>query len=51
MANVRRQINIIKNNEKLDPEVRRDRINQLMLTYDQIAKRGYKVLEAAGIER
>lgn len=51
MANVRRQINIIKNNEKLDPEVRRDRINELMLTYDKIARQGYKVLEAAGIER
>lgn len=51
MATVRRQINVIRNNEKLDPEVRRDRINQLMLTYDQIARRGYKVLEAAGIER
>jgi len=51
MANVRRQINIIKNNEKLDPEVRRDRINELTVTYDKIARQGYKVLEAAGIER
>lgn len=51
MANVRRQINVIRNNEKLDPEVRRDRINELMLTYDKIARQGYKVLEAAGIER
>jgi hypothetical protein len=51
MANIRRQVNIIKNNEKLDPEVRRDRINELMGVYDRIARQGYKVLEAAGIER
>jgi hypothetical protein len=51
MANIRRQVNIIKNNEKLDPEVRRDRINELMGVYDRIARQGYKVAEAAGIER
>jgi Large polyvalent protein associated domain 38 len=51
MANIRRQINIIKNNEKLDPEVRRDRINELMTVYDKVARQGYKVVEAAKIER
>jgi hypothetical protein len=51
MANIRRQVNIIKNNEKLDPEVRRDRINELMTVYDKVARQGYKVLESAKIER
>jgi hypothetical protein len=51
MANIRRQINVIRNNEKLDPEVRRDRINELMTVYDRVARQGYKVVEAAKIQR
>lgn len=51
MSAIRTQINVIERNEKIDPETRRQRINQLMTTYDKIARQGYKVLEAAGIER
>ena len=51
MSAIRTQINVIERNEKIDPETRRQRINQLMTTYDKVARQGYKVLEAAGIER
>ena len=51
MSTIRTQINVIERNEKIDPETRRQRINQLMTTYDKVARQGYKVLEAAGIER
>ena len=51
MSAIRTQINVIERNERIDPETRRQRINQLMTTYDKVARQGYKVLEAAGIER
>ena len=51
MALVRKQVNVIKESQTMDPEEKRLRINQLMERYDQIAQKGYQVLERAGIER
>jgi hypothetical protein len=51
MSAIRSQINVIERNEKIDPETRRQKINELMGVYDKIARQGYKVLEAVGIER
>jgi len=51
MARVRSRINQIKVDYDRDPEDRRDEINKLQGMYDRIARQGYQVLEAAGIER
>jgi len=51
MSAIRSQMNVIERNERLDPETRRQKINELMGVYDKIARQGYKVAEAAGIER
>jgi hypothetical protein len=51
MAAIRSQINVIERNERIDPETRRQKINELMGIYDRVARQGYKVAEAAGIER
>lgn len=51
MSAIRAQMNVIERNERLDPETRRQKINELMGVYDRVARQGYKVAEAAGIER
>lgn len=51
MAKIRSRINQIKADYDRDPEDRRDEINKLQTMYDKVAKQGYQVLEAAGIER
>jgi hypothetical protein len=51
MSAIRSQMKVIERNERLDPETRRQKINELMGVYDKIARQGYKVAEAAGIER
>lgn len=51
MAKIRSRINQIKADYDRDPEERRDEINKLQTMYDTVARQGYKVLEAAGIER
>jgi hypothetical protein len=51
MAKIRNSIKTIEANEKIDPDVRRDKINQLQEQYDRVAKMGYVALQRAGIER
>jgi len=51
MAQVRSQINILKRDYEGDPEERRQKINQLQKIYDQVARQGYRVMEAAGVSR
>jgi hypothetical protein len=51
MSAIRAQMKVIERNERIDPETRRQKINELMGVYDRIARQGYKVAEAAGIER
>ena len=51
MARIRSRINQIKVDYDRDPEDRRDEINKLQGMYDKVARQGYQVLEAAGIER
>jgi hypothetical protein len=51
MAKIRTAINYYENNNKMDPEERRQRINELQTTYDRVAQQGYKIATAAGISR
>jgi hypothetical protein len=51
MAQVRSQINILKRDYEGDPEERREKINRLQKIYDQVARQGYRVMEAAGVSR
>jgi hypothetical protein len=51
MAQVRSQINILKRDYEGDPEDRREKINRLQKIYDQVARQGYRVMEAAGVSR
>jgi hypothetical protein len=51
MTTIQNQVKLIKNNEKLDPEIRRERVNKLMGMYDQISKQMGKVLAATKLER
>jgi hypothetical protein len=51
MAQIRSQINILKRDYEGDPEERREKINRLQKIYDQVARQGYRVMEAAGISR
>ena len=51
MAKIRTAINYYENNNKMDPEERRQRINELQTTYDRVAQQGYKIAAAAGISR
>jgi hypothetical protein len=45
------QAKLIKNNEKIDPEVRLQRVNALMVTYDKVAQQMNKVLRATQLDR
>jgi len=38
-------------NERMSPEARRDKINQLEFQLDRAARQGYKIAESAGINR
>ena len=51
MSAIRAQMKVIERNERIDPETRRQKINELMGVYDRIARQGYKVAETAKIER
>jgi hypothetical protein len=51
MGKIRSRINQIKADYDRDPEERREEINKLQTMYDTVARQGYKVIEAAGIER
>jgi len=51
LATIHKQAQMVKNNEGLDPEVRRERVNRLMTTYDKVAQQMNKVLIATKLER
>ena len=51
MTNIHAAINQIKMNERMSPEARRDKINQLEFQLDRAARQGYKIAESAGINR
>ena len=49
---LRKQANYYKDNEAgLTPEERRDKINAIMEKYDMVARKGYDVMEKAGLPR
>jgi muconolactone delta-isomerase len=48
---IRKRVNYLKAQNDMDPDARQAQINKLMDQYDQVAKKGYLVLEKAGIER
>jgi hypothetical protein len=51
LTNISNQAKLIKNNEKIDPDVRLQRVNALMNTYDKVAQQMNQVLRAAKLER
>jgi hypothetical protein len=51
MAKVRAEINRIKADTNRTGAAKQEEINRLQIVYDRIARQGYKVAEAAGIER
>ena len=51
LATIHKQAQMVKNNEKLDPEVRRERVNKLMDMYDKIAQQMNRVLAATKLEK
>lgn len=51
LTNISNQVKLIKNNEKLDPEVRLQRVNALMSTYDKVAKQMNVVLRASNLDK
>jgi len=48
---IRKRVNYLKEQNAGDPDARQAQINELMTRYDAVAKKGYLVLEKAGIER
>jgi hypothetical protein len=51
LTTIHNQAQMVKNNEKLDPEVRRERVNKLMDMYDKIAQQMNRVLAATKLEK
>jgi hypothetical protein len=51
LATIHKQAQMIRNNQALDPEVRRQRYNQMMDTYDKVSRQMNKVLEATKLEQ
>ena len=51
MTKLRKAINFYKENQSIDPEMRRQKINELTQIYNKIAENGYKVSNAIGINR
>jgi hypothetical protein len=51
MAKVRAEINRIKGDVNRTGQSKQEEINRLQGVYDRIARQGYKIAEAAGIER
>jgi hypothetical protein len=51
MTTIHNQINIIKQNTRMSPEEKRDKINMLEQSLDKVARQGYKIAESAGINR
>lgn len=51
MTKLRKAINFYKENQDIDPEERRRKINELTQIYNDIAKNGYVIADAIGVER
>lgn len=51
LSAISNQAKLIKNNEKIDPEVRLQRVNELMVTYDKVAQQMNQVLRATQLDR
>jgi hypothetical protein len=51
MTEIRKAMTYYTNNQILDPEVRKAKLNELEAKYHQVAAQGYKVASAAGINR
>jgi len=51
LTEIRKAMTFYTNNQTLDPEVRRVKLNELEAKYHQLAAQGYKVAESAGINR
>jgi len=49
MTKIRKQMNVISENQNLDPEVRRERLNELNQTFNRVAAQGYKVSQSLGL--
>ena len=51
MTELRKAMTYYTNNQTIDPEVRRIKLNELEAKYHQVATQGYKIAELAGINR
>jgi hypothetical protein len=51
MTNLRTQMKVIDQNQKMDPELRRQRLNELQTVYEKLALQGEKIATAMKIER
>ena len=51
LTTISNQAKLIKNNEKLDPDVRLQKVNALMAMYDKVAQQMNVVLKAAKLEK
>jgi hypothetical protein len=51
MTNLRTQMKVIDQNQNMDPEVRRQRLNDLQTVYERLALQGEKIATAMKIER
>jgi hypothetical protein len=51
MTELKKAMTYYTNNQNIDPEVRRVKLNELEAKYHQVAAQGYKVAESAGINR
>jgi hypothetical protein len=51
MTNLRTQMKVIDQNQKMDPEIRRQRLNDLQTVYERLALQGEKIATAMKIER
>jgi hypothetical protein len=51
MAKIRANMNFIEQNQKMDPDARRDEINRLQLMYDRVARQGVALADQLQIPR
>ena len=51
MTNLRTQMKLIDQNQNMPPEARRERLNELQITYERLAMQGEKIATAMKIER
>lgn len=51
MSAIKQQINYYRDNEKMDPTTRRNKINELQEKLNKVAEQGYAIASKVGIER